>query len=104
MARNIESKEWQDGELVESNETVTVNGRVPGEGGSGYWEESDGALTPADGQPVNVDYLCNSHISCLPRNCQESYWGGVSVSIIGVIFDPSGSGRLTIRAFIIIDF
>lgn len=58
MTRNITAKEWVAGELVDANDRVTVNGVLPGSGGSGLWTQtSDGVLSPAAGQPVSVGDL-----------------------------------------------
>lgn len=90
MARNITAKEWVDGELVDTGDPVTVNGKLPGSGGDGLWsEQADGSVTPASGQPVESGEINNKVTVAPGENIQQALndaqpsnsWGYSHVSL-----------------------
>ncbi|WP_226043420.1 hypothetical protein [Natrinema sp. DC36] len=50
-----------------------VNGRVPGKGSGLFTENAEGAVTPANGQPLSVEHLQNN-ISFLDPNATRADW------------------------------
>lgn len=96
MVRNITSKEWVDGELVDTGEDVMVNGIVPGSGnGGGGGAEvtrtvAVGETRLADGNAVA---LARINSSSHPSTAMEILSVGMSDSVYSA---PAG---LTVRIY-----